>query len=240
MKRLFVLLCVVASANASAQTVDSENYSVENKTHKEPTPQGFLFFNLAYGNPNAQYKKAMGNAAFGISTGFGVNPFGERRESPVLLGLDYSYYTFGFDETTDPVTDVPYITGFNTSFAGVLARAFPVRTKNITLFADGVAGLRRVTIRTKENFDTEEPLVVNKQNDRSFGYGVGVGFISPLVAVEEGVPLLGLTVRAMYWWGERSAYIKRDSLRVVDDVVTFDSGFTAVNMLQIQVGIIFY
>jgi hypothetical protein len=237
MRRLLFLLFVVALGNVTAQTVDHENYSIETK---EPAPQGFLFFSLAHGSPDSQFRKAMGNGAFGLSTGFGVNPFGKKRESPLLIGLDYSYYTFGFDEVTDPVTEIPYITGYNTSFAGMLTRVFPWRTKKVKFFADGVAGFRRVTIRTKENFDTENPLIVNKQNDRSFGYGAGVGFMSPLVEIEEGSPQLGFSCRVMYLWGERSQYIKRDSLRVVDDVITFDSGFTSVNMLQIQLGIIFY
>ena len=41
---------------------------------------------------------SFGNAGYGINTGFLLSPFGAKKPSPVLVGLDFGYTHFGIDK----------------------------------------------------------------------------------------------------------------------------------------------
>lgn len=236
--KCIVLVLTFVSLSVVAQPVDHQNYSVE---YKEPSPQGFFFFNASAGVADKQYRRAMDGHAFGMSTGFGFNPLGPSRSSPFLLGVDFSAYSFGGDDTTDPVTDIDYRTSYNTSFTGLLARVYPLSLPTVNFFVDGVAGLRNIGIRTREDvYNSEEALVVHKLNDRSFGYGVGIGLHGKRAKSDNDEPRLSVLARVVHLWGERSSYLERESVRVTNGDVTFRSGFTATGMWQIQLGVILY
>lgn len=242
----FLLLMTIALSELLAQEVNSEDYSIDGRT--TTSIPGFFYFNLASGFPDAQFKKAMdseyGGMGLGFSTGFGINPYGTKREFPLLLGVDFTYTSFGRDKTTDPITDIRYKTSFNYFFVGPMARLYPFKTKKIAPFVDGFAGLQVLNGRTKLDRtlfdDNEEEVLIGAENDRSFSYGLGLGFHTKKFIQNENEAHISFFFRAMYLWGERSKHIKRDSALVVDDVYTYQTAFTTTNMFQLQLGVIIY
>lgn len=245
MKWLSLCVSIFLSAPCFSQQVDHENYELERVNESVP---GFFFLHLAAGLPDASFKKAMnsdyGDMALGFSSGFGINPYGKKRESPLLLGIDFSYYTFGRDKTTDPVTSIRYKTSFNSIFVGPMARVYPFKTKKIRPFLDGHAGLRILNGRTKLDKtifdDTEEEVLIGSENDSGFGYGIGLGIHPVKNQGESEEARASFSLRVVYTWGERSKYIKRNSVTVVDDELQYQTGFTSTSMLQIQLGITIY
>lgn len=244
--RYFLLFMTIALSELSAQEVNSDDYSIDGRT--TTSIPGFFYFNLTSGFPDSQFKKAMdsdyGGMGLGFSTGFGINPYGTKRQFPLLLGIDFTYVTFGRDKTTDPVTDIRYKTSFNYFFVGPLARLYPLKTKKISPFIDGLAGLQVLNGRTKLDKtifdDSEEEVLIGAENDSGFSYGLGIGFHTKKIIQDENVAHISFFFRAMYLWSDRSKHIKRDSARVVDDLYTYQTAFTTTNMFQLQLGVIIY
>lgn len=235
-----VLACV---APAFSQVIDNENYTLE----KTATPvSGFFFVALTTGFPDAQFKQSMdsnfGGSSIGFSSGFGVDPYGERRESPLLVGLDFTYHSFGRDQTTDPITNILYKTSFNHYFVGPLFRLYPVRGEKVVPFLEGSAGLAilNAKIKTDELDESGETTLIDSENDNGFGFSLGAGFHTNRSTGDTEGLKTSFFLRLLYSWGERSRYIKRDSVHVVDDILDYETGYTSTNMLQLQIGCIFH
>lgn len=238
-----LLLCLINASWAFSQAVDLENYSLE----ETATPVGgFFLFGLVTGFPDAQFKEAMdsnfGGPSLGFTTSFGFNPYGSRRESPLLLGLDFTYHSFGRDQTTDPITSVLYKTSFNHYFVGPLARLYPIRKDKLIPFLEATAGLSilNTRIKTNEFDDSGETFVLDSESDKGFGYSIGIGFHTNRVKEDLEQLRTSFFMKLLYSWGDRSSYVKRDSVSVVDDVYSYETGYTSTNMLQVQVGVLFY
>lgn len=237
----FLLLCLAGVSSAVCQSVDLENYSLEETS----TPvNGFLLFGLVTGFPDAQFKKAMdsnfGGSSLGFTSSFGFNPYGSRRESPLLMGLDFTYHSFGRDQTTDPITSVLYKSSFNHYFVGPLFRLYPIRKDKLIPFLEATAGLSILSTRIKTDELAEETYVLDSKNDKGFGYSMGIGFHTNRVKEDLDQLRTSFFMKLLYSWGDRSSYVKRNSVSVVDDFLSYDTGYTSTNMLQVQVGVLFY
>lgn len=239
------LIFLFLASRLAAQPVDHENYSIE----EFPTPVANYFaLYLASAIPNPQFKKAMdseyGAVSLGFDAGFGLNPYGKERISPLLLGIDFSYHTFGRDKTTDPVTDIRYKTSFNTYFVGPCARLYVGRIKKAAPFLEGYGGLSVLNARTKLDRtlldNSEEEVLIGSENDAGFAYGLGFGIHGKAKGDNPEAAHASFSLRVLYTWGERAKHIVRNSVQVVDDVLSYQTGFTGTNMLQIQVGITLY
>lgn len=243
-----VLLACVWLASVQlvfSQTVDNYNYTIESPF----TPvNGFFFLGLATGFPDAQFKQAMdsdyGGPSLGFSSGFGLNPYGKKRESPILLGLDFSYHTFGRDKITDPVTSLRYKASYNSYFVGPLMRFYPHKEGKIAPFVEGSAGLSVLNARIKNDRtifeDSEEEIIIDSKNDTGFGYSLAVGFHGNRKKEVEVEGQASFFLRLLYSWGDRSQYIKRGSVTMIDDVLNYETGYTTTNMFQVQLGLILH
>jgi hypothetical protein len=243
--RIGVVICLVLACftHAFSQVIDNENYTLE----KTATPvRGFFYTALTMGFPDAQFKQSVdsnfGGSSFGFSSGLGVNPYGERRESPLLLGLDFTYNSFGRDPTTDPITNIQYKTSFNHYFVGPLLRVYPVRGEKIVPFLEGTAGLAilNAKIKTAELDESGAATLIDSENDEGFGFSLGLGLHGNSSAGDSESIQTSFYLRLLYSWGDRLRYVKRNSVSVVDDILNYDTGYTSTNMLQLQIGCIFH
>lgn len=243
--RIGIVICLVLVCllPAASQVIDNENYTLE----KTATPvRGFFFVALTTGFPDAQFKQAMdsnfGGSSFGFSSGLAVDPYGERRESPLLLGLDFHYHSFGRDQTTDPITDILYKTSFNHYYVGPLLRLYPVRGEKLVPFLEGTAGLAilNAKIKTDELDESGENTFIDSENDKGFGFSLGAGLHTNRSTLDSEGLKTSFFVRLLYSWGDRLRYVKRDSVKIVDDILDYETGYTSTNMLQLQIGCIFH
>lgn len=243
--RVIILTCLLLTfvTGAFCQVIDNENYTLE----KTATPvRGFFFVALTTGFPDAQFKQAMdsnfGGSSIGFSSGFGINPYGERRDSPLLLGLDFHYHSFGRDQTADPITNILYKTSFNQYYVGPLVRLYPIRSEKLVPFLEGTAGLAilNAKVKTDELDASGETTLIDSENDKGFGFSLGAGIHTNRSTGDTEGLKTSFFLRLLYNWGDRSRYVKRDSVRVVDDILDYETGYTSTNMLQLQIGCIFH
>lgn len=245
-----VIIMQTANLLFAQENVDIDNYSIQQSSFQSAIP-GYFYLGLAGGLPEASLKSSIksdyGDITMGFATGFGINPFGKKRESPLLFGVDFSYLTFGRDKITDPVTSFRYKFTINKIFVGPNARIyFPLKGK-IALFADGMVGGHIMNGRIKVDKtifdDGEEDIVIGSENDGSLGYGFGVGIHSRKVSIADSeIPEAHASffVRFSYLSADRSRFIKRGSVQVVNDVLTYQTGFTGTGMFQLTLGAIIY
>jgi hypothetical protein len=203
----------------------------------------------AFTVPSEELKKAVYNPAGGLGIGFGTNvlfnPKGRKGYSPVFFGVDFNYVTFGRDKQEQTSNSPPYKTSYNYYSISGLSRLFLTdKTEGFTPFVDGMLGLKVFNTRTKIDknfFDTvvweEEEEVLNTTNDTGLGYGLGLGFYTRKDK-SEGGDFGTFTLRVLYLWGDKTSYVKRGSVKVIDNSrVEYETGYTRTNMILIQLGI---
>lgn len=231
-----------------AQQVDPDNYKLEKPVNTIP---GYFYLGLETGILGGQLKQNLksdfGEVTFGFSSGLGLNPFGKKRESPLLLGIDFSIHTFGRDKTTDPVTEIRYKTSYNKFFIGPVARLYlPVRGK-LAIFTEGMAGAHVMNSRIKIDqtiFDNnEEEILIDSENDGSLGYGFGLGLHTRKQDSSDAeLPQAHASffIRLSYLTGDRSRHIERKSVSIIDDVLTYRTTYTNTGLIQLTLGVILY
>lgn len=212
------------------------------------TYQVSLLANVAI--PSAELKEAVDNPIGGTAVGLGFNalfnPKGKKGYSPVFIGADFSYVTFGRDKQPSTPTAPPYKTSFN--YYGISGQSrFFLSNKQVGFvpFVDGLLGVKIFNTRTKIDknviniiVNDDEPEVINTTNDAGLGYALGAGFYTRKALNENGNRDVSFTLRAMYHWGDQTSYVKRGSLAVNNGTVSYETGYTKTNMIMIQLGII--
>lgn len=104
--------------------------------------------------PSKEFRQVVynnfGNLGYGINTGLILSPLLERRPSPFLIGLDFSYFTYG-QEKDGATANTPRLKStYNVYTWNGLVRIRPPLEKGaITPFADGLLGLKLYTTKTK-------------------------------------------------------------------------------------------
>ena len=213
-----------------------------------------IFGNLAA--TSAELRQAVNNGMGGVGVGLGgsilINPFLTQKPSPVFVGVDFSYLTFGRDKQRETATLPPYKTTFNYYGISGISRLFLTKRQlGFTPFIDGMAGLKIINTRTKIDknvahiiFDEDQPEVIHTTNDLGMNYGVGIGFYTrklPARGSEDSdLKCASFSLRLMYLWGDRSSYVKRGSLKVTEGEVSYEQGYTNTNMIMLQLGISVY
>jgi opacity protein-like surface antigen len=202
--------------------------------------------------PSSDFKKAIDNDTGGVGVGFGfnvlANPYGRKRSSPVLLGIDFNYLTFGRDKIEASGNVPPYKTSYNYYTIGGLGRYVIPKTSGFTPFIDGMLGMKIYNTRTKIDkdafqtvIDNEQEEVINSNNDTGLTYGIGVGFFNRKFSTSENGDAVtsnnvSFTLRLMYLWGDEIGYVKRGTVVVENGFVSYETGYTKTNMILIQLG----
>ena len=236
-KSLILASLVVFCYSGAAQELDIDKFHVS------------VFGNAAF--PFSDLKSAVDNKIGGLGVGAGasllVNPTLKTKNSPVFVGLDLNYLTFGRDKTEGTAVTPPYKTSFNFYSVCGMLRLYPHPEKvGFVPFLDGMLGLKLFNARTKVDKDifntinNDEDEVINNTTDKGLGYALGIGFMSRKYREDkDGIMQKkeSLTVRITYHWGATATYVKRGSVVVDNGNVTFETSEVKPDMIVLQVGL---
>lgn len=232
---LIVLFFVsVSLIKAYGQKSDSLKFSYIN-----------FYFNTQVAVPSKEFREAiqndLGNLGYGLATGIVISPLLENKPSPVLLGVDFSYFKYGQDKQSGTTTSPPLKTTYNVFTWNGMARLRPIYQHGaVTPFIDGLLGLKLYNTKTKIDknvidfiFNNNQPEVINNVKNTSLNYGIGAGFYTN--PKNQSSP--GFTLRLLYMWGNDVTYVVRNSVKVTPaGDVTFETARANTSMVLIQLG----
>jgi hypothetical protein len=237
MKTKFLIAGVIsgfACLQSHAQKYDSSRFSYIN-----------FYFNTQVAIPSREFREVIkndfGNLGYGIATGVTLSPLFENKASPLLIGLDFGYFTYGQEKQRATSTSPPLKTTYNVFTWNGIGRLRPRFHRGaVTPFIDGMLGLKLYNTKTKIDkniidfiFNDDQREVINNVKDTGLNFGLGAGFY---VNSKTGYP--GFTLRALYLWGDEVNYVVRNSLKVdANGFVTFDTARANTTMVIVQLGI---
>lgn len=205
-----------------------------------------FYFNGLVAVPAKEFREAINNSigdlGVGLAGGFLFSPFGQRKPTPVLLGADIGYINYGVEKIGANTNNPPIkITHNIYSFDGIARLRHPDHhNKKVTPFIDGLLGLKLYNTRVKIDknffdilFNTNDAEVLDNINDTGVNFGLGAGFYTH-PQKSNGV---GLTMRAIYMWGDEVDYVVRNSVKMNNGTLTYKSEKANTSMLTIQLGI---
>lgn len=238
------VLTVFSSWAQSDSLYDISPYAIHDRFN--------VHINTAVGVPLGELRDAVkndfGNVGVGFSIGGFVNPFGKNKPSPVFVGADFTYMTYGVDKIKQTTLNPPLKSTYNLYNISAATRILLTQAKSFVPYVDGQLGARIFNTRTKidkDFFDSvsndDQAEVLNTTNDTGLNYGVGMGFYlrKPKKSFEENQ--VSFTLRVLYSWGADARYVKRDSIIINQDgFVDYKTGQTKTDMLNIQLGIMLY
>ena len=232
---ILLLLTGISLTNVSGQRYDSGRFSYVN-----------FYFNTQLAIPTKEFRDAiqneLGNLGYGLATGILISPLLENKPSPVLLGLDFGYFKYGQDKQSGTSTSPPLKTTYNVFTWNGMGRLRPrFQRGSVIPFVDGLLGVKLYNTKTKIDkdiidfiFNDNQPEVINNVKDTGLNYGLGLGFYT--ASKKQGVP--GLTLRALYLWGDDVTYVVRNSVKLTPGGdVSFETARANTSMLMIQLGI---
>jgi hypothetical protein len=197
--------------------------------------------------PIGEFEKAISNDNEVLGLGFNTNllfsPRGKKAYSPIWFGVDYTYISLGRDKQSAQGNLPPFKTTFNYHGINGIGRLFLTdQTEGITPFVDGMLGMKIYNTRTKVDKDLwdtivndDQPEVIHTTNDVGLGYGIGLGFFKRKQT--EAETKTSFTLRVAYLWGDKIQYLVRGSVKVDNDTINYETGYTNTNMILIQLGI---
>lgn len=193
-------------------------------------------------------KNNFGNVGVGVSTGVLVNPFGKKKPSPIFVGGEFSYLTYGVDKIKESANNPPIKSTFNIYSINAAGRMLLTQDKAFVPYIDGLLGARIFNTRTKIDKDflatvlnDDQPEVLNTTNDTGVNYGIGVGFYNRKTKISDAENQISFTLRVLYTWGVEARYVIRDSITInADGIVEYKTGQTKTDMISIQLGIMLY
>lgn len=235
MKTTFLIILLFSSASMYGQKYDSSKFSFIN-----------FYITVQTAIPEKEFREAInndfGNVGYGISTGVVLSPLLEHKPSPVLLGLDFGYFTYGQEKQKATAVAPPLKTTYNVFTWNAIGRLRPKFERGqITPFVDGLLGLKLYNTKTKIDknivdfiFNDDQREVINNVKDTGLNYGLGAGFYTN----PKNKNNAGFTLRVLYLWGDEVSYVVRNSVKVdTNGFVTFDTGRANTSMIIIQLGI---
>lgn len=241
------LLALLACSNVFAQT--DSLYEVSPNAYYDKYHIGIMG---VVGIPSQELKEAVrnnfGDVGIGFATSLLFNPVAKRKPSTVLLGVDFSYLTYGVDKIDETSYSPPLKTTFNVYSISAAFRLLPKQSPGFAPFIDGMIGSRIFNTRTKVNKDVvhtllneDQPEVVNTTNDSGLCYTLGVGFFNRKIKNDDQELKGAFSLRVLYSWGDDTKYIIRDSIQLdSNNFITYETGYTSTNMLLVQIGFILY
>jgi hypothetical protein len=233
-KLLTLCLLILSFSKCNGQQFDSIRFS---SVH--------FYAGVQVAIPGREFREvinnASGNLGYGLFTGLALSPLGKNKPSPILLGIDFGYFTYG-NEKQQGFGNMPTLKTTHSVFTwNAMARLKPIRHQGrITPFADGLLGLKLFNSKTKIDkdltniiFNDNQNEVINNVKDTGLNYGLGVGFYTN--PKNNSNP--GFQLRVLYLWGDEVKYVVRNSVMVDSNgLVTFETTRANTSMVIIQVG----
>jgi hypothetical protein len=232
---LAIALIIFSGINSRAQESDTIKFD-----HLS------FYFNGQVAVPSKEFRKAINNSVgdlgVGLAGGFLFSPFGQNKPTPILLGVDIGYTNYGVEKIgADSNNPALKITHNIYSFNAIGRLRHPNHTnKRFIPFVDGLIGLKLYNTRVKVDknlfdiiFNTDDAEVFDNVNDTGLNFGLGAGFYTH-PKKPNGV---GFTMRALYLWGDEIEYVVRNSVKLNNGTLTYETAKANTSMLTIQLGI---
>jgi len=205
-----------------------------------------FYFNGQVAIPAKEFREVINNSVgdlgVGLAGGFLFSPFGQKKPSPILLGVDIGYINYGVEKiganSSNPAIK---ITHNIYSFDGMARLRNPNHhNKSIVPFIDGMLGLKLYNTRVKIDknlidvmFNNDEEEVLDNVNNTGLNFGLGAGFY----ILPKKINGAGFMMRVLYMWGDEVDYVVRNSVTLNNGTLTYETGKANTSMLTIQLGI---
>jgi hypothetical protein len=193
--------------------------------------------------PSREFREVIdnsfGNLGYGLNLGLVLSPLAEKKPSPILLGIDFGFFTYGNEKQSGTSTSPPLKTTHNVFTWNAMARLKPKYHKGRVIpFADGLLGLKLFNSKTKIDknvadiiFNTDQREVINNVKDTGLNYGLGLGFYTS----PKHHAGAGFQFRVLYLWGDEVKYVVRNSVTVDNNgFVTFETNRANTSMIIVQ------
>jgi len=225
-------LGVVITHHVSAQETDTTRFDYLS-----------FYVNSQVAVPAKEFREvinnSVGDAGVGLAGGLLFSPLGRKKPSPVLIGIDIGYLNYGLEKINASSGDPALkITHNIYSFDGI-GRLRPYNRKGkVTPFIDGLLGLKLYNTRVKIDktfldtiFNKDEAEVLKNVNNTGVNFGLGAGFYT------NPTKGIGFTMRAIYMWGDEVDYVVRNSMKINNGTLSYETASANTSMLTIQLGI---
>jgi hypothetical protein len=191
--------------------------------------------------PTGDFSKNVTNNGYGVGTQllFGIG------STPLLLGVDAVFATYGSDEHTEPISEtIPELlvkvrTTNNLTMTHLVFRVQP-RKGNVRPYADALVGFKYLYTNTSIlNDSTGEELTSTRNlSDLVSSWGFGGGVQVRLAGVGTGGEIT-LDTKIRYLRGAEAEYLKEGSIRRENGFVFFDVLSSRTDVVSVQVGVTF-
>jgi len=191
--------------------------------------------------PTGDFSKNVTNNGYGVG---GQLLIGIGR-TPLLLGVDGAFATYGSEEHREPISEtIPELrvkvrTNNNITLTHLLLRAQP-RSGSVRPYVDGLVGFKYLFTDTAIlNDENDEELTSTKNlSDLVFSWGFGGGVQVRLGRVGRNGDLM-FDSKVRYLRGSRAEYLKEGSIRRENGQVFFDVLSSRTDVVAVQFGITF-
>jgi hypothetical protein len=229
---LLIALLVASKQNVIAQESDTIRFDYLS-----------FYVNGQVAVPAKEFRETINNSigdlGVGVAGGFLFSPLGQKKPSPVLIGVDIGYLNYGVEKieanSGDPALK---ITHNIFTFDGI-GRLRPFQHKGKVIpFVDGMLGLKMYNTRVKIDktfldsiFNNDEAEVLKNVNNSGVNFGLGCGFYTH---TSNGI---GFTMRGLYLWGDEIDYVVRNSMKVDNGTLSYETATANTSMFTIQLGV---
>jgi hypothetical protein len=223
---------IITRLNATAQESDTTRFDYLS-----------FYINSQVAVPAKEFREAINNSIGDLGVGFSggilFSPLGQKKPSPVLIGMDIGYLNYGVEKITANSGDPALKVSHNIfSFNGI-GRLRPYNHKGkIIPFVDGLLGLKLYNTRVKVDktfldtvFNNDEAEVLKNVNNTGVNFGLGCGFYTHS---SKGIEF---TMRGLFMWGDEIDYVVRNSVKVDNGTLSYETATANTSMFTIQLGI---
>jgi hypothetical protein len=179
--------------------------------------------------------------------------------SPLSVGLDFSFTNFGTDSRDEPIsTTIPDVrvqvdNSYNLG-QGFLTLRLQPQYGSVRPYLETLAGwsyfYTETSINDRRSSNSGEPIASDTNfEDWALAYGVGTGLQFRLFnwseripeSVDGEFPPIGgyLTIGGRYLFGNEAEYLKKGSVQSSNGNVTYDVSRSKTDMMLVQVGFVF-
>lgn len=198
--------------------------------------------NFQIGVPQGEFGDKLDRTGFGLSGMAGyLIPF-----TPVMLGIDANFLTFGTDRRRVPIsTTIPDVTvsvenSYNMANFSFFTR-LTGRDYRFRPYVDGLIGFNYLyTDSTIRDRRTQEEVVSDTNfDDFAFAYGVGAGI--RVLVWEGGEPAARVyfNINGRYMRGGNAEYVRPGSINTTGGTLTFDVLESRTDILNFNIGFTF-
>ncbi len=212
-------------------------------TEKAEAQELLASLNLEVGVPVGPFKDQLDEIGFGLGGMVGIM----LPETPLVVGLDLGFMTFGTDRRrTRLSSDIPDLTvtvenSYN-MFHGHFLTRITSRNAAFRPYAEGLVGLNYLWTQTdvRSNVGSDEAVFSDTNfDDFAFSYGVGGGVQARIFNARGagGLRAVYLNIQGRYMFGGEAEYLRPGAIEIRDGEAIYSPERSETNLLNFQIGI---